>query len=46
MTDGFLPAMLNVARFIPSDIAITHQIPRTSFDLIAQESYPIFELGF
>jgi inactivated superfamily I helicase len=38
MTDGFLPAMLNVARFIPSDIAITHQIPRTSFDLIAQDA--------
>jgi hypothetical protein len=29
MTDGFLPAMLNVPRFIPHDIAITHQIPIT-----------------
>ena len=38
MTDGFLPATLNVPRFIPSDIAIAHQIPRTSFELIAKDA--------
>ena len=38
MTDEFLPATLNVPRFIPSDIAVTHQIPRTSFELIAKDA--------
>lgn len=38
MTDKFLPETLNSPRFIPSSIAILHQIPKTSFELIANDS--------
>ncbi|SFV86207.1 FIG01199495: hypothetical protein [hydrothermal vent metagenome] len=38
MTDGFLPVALNTPRFIPSDIAQTHQIPHSDFELIAKDA--------
>lgn len=38
MTDDFLPAKLNSPRFIPTDIAIEHQIPHSSFDLITKDA--------
>jgi probable DNA repair protein len=38
MTDNFLPMPLNSPRFIPSSIAQQHQIPHSSFALIAKDA--------
>lgn len=38
MTDKFLPETLNLPRFIPSNIAILRQIPRSSFEFIANDT--------
>ncbi len=42
MTDKFLPDALNSPRFIPSNIAVQHQIPRASFELIANDAQTTF----
>jgi probable DNA repair protein len=38
MTNDFLPSPLNSPRFIPFDIATNHQIPRSNYELIAQDA--------
>ena len=38
MTDDFLPAALNVPRFIPNDIAARHQIPHSNFELVTKDA--------
>jgi len=38
MNDGFIPAKLNSPRFIPHDIAVNHQIPHSSFELITTDA--------
>jgi len=38
MTHGFLPAKLNAPRFISSEIAIQHQIPFSSYELVQSDA--------
>ncbi len=38
VNDNFLPAKLNSPRFIPHEIAVEHQIPQSSFELVTTDA--------